>query len=105
MSAKLRRPEEIPAEDNLRGILAYHLRLMRFEKGWSQERLALEAGLDRTYVSAVERSVWNISLSNLEALAKAVNTPPWKLLKPIGHFEGERVGVLVKRKLPPLNTA
>lgn len=102
MSAKLRRPETVPPEDDLRGILAYHLRLTRFEKGWSQERLALEAGLDRTYVSAVERCVWNISLSNLEALAKAVDTPPWKLLKPVASAEDPEA-LRVRRPLPVLN--
>lgn len=102
MSAKLRRPETVPSEDDLRGILAYHLRLVRFEKGWSQERLALEAGLDRTYVSAVERCVWNISLANLEALAKAVDTPPWKLLKPVANAEDPEA-LHVRRPLPLLN--
>jgi transcriptional regulator with XRE-family HTH domain len=52
------------------------------EKGWSQERLALECELDRTYVSAVERSRWNISLANIERLALALDVPAWSLLKP-----------------------
>lgn len=102
MSAKLRRPEKVPSQDDLRGILAYHLRLMRFEKGWSQERLALEAGLDRTYVSAVERRVWNISLSNLEALAKAVDAPPWKLLRPVSGLDDPET-VRIGHPLPLLN--
>lgn len=102
MSAKLRRPETIPSESDLRGILAYHLRTLRVDKGWSQERLAFEAGLDRTYVSAVERCVWNVSLSNLEALAKAVNIPPWKLLKPIST-SGTDDGPYIKPKIPRLN--
>lgn len=50
--------------------------------GWSQERLAHECELDRTYVSAVERGRWNVSLSNIELLAKALNSQPWLLLKP-----------------------
>jgi transcriptional regulator with XRE-family HTH domain len=52
------------------------------KKGWSQERLALECDLDRTYVSAVERSRWNVSLSNIERLALALDVPVWVLLKP-----------------------
>ena len=52
------------------------------DKGWSQERLALECELDRTYVSAVERLRWNVSLSNIERLARALDTPIWQLLKP-----------------------
>jgi len=52
------------------------------ERGWSQERLAMECELDRTYVSAVERSHWNVSLSNIERFAVALEMPPWALLKP-----------------------
>ena len=47
----------------------------------------MECGLDRTYVSAVERSRWNVSLSNIERLSVALEMPPWALLKP-PEFEG-----------------
>lgn len=83
MSAKLLPPTEIPSATDLRGILAYRLRGLRVEKGWSQEKLAFAAGLDRTYVSAVERRQWNVSLSNLEAFAKALEVAPWTLLQPV----------------------
>lgn len=73
----------MPLKDDLRGALAYWIRLKRVEKGWSQERLALECELDRTYVSAVERSRWNISLSNIERLALALDVPAWRLLIPV----------------------
>ena len=63
-------------------MLAYWIRRLRVDKGWSQERLALECELDRTYVSAVERLRWNVSLSNIERLARALDTPIWQLLKP-----------------------
>lgn len=43
--------------------------LLRVQKGWSQERLALACELDRTYVSAVERQRCNVSLPNLERFA------------------------------------
>lgn len=39
--------------------------------------------LDRTYVSAVERARWNIALSNIERLAKALEVEPWTLLVPL----------------------
>lgn len=52
-------------------------------KGWSQERLALVCELDRTYVSAIERSVWNVSLANIEKLAQALEVEPWTLLVPV----------------------
>jgi transcriptional regulator with XRE-family HTH domain len=53
------------------------------EKGWSKERLALNCDLDRTYVSALERRVWNVSLSNIEKIALALDTEPWRLLVPV----------------------
>lgn len=86
MSAKPKPPSEIPDPKDLRGVLAFNVRLLRVNKGWSQEALALECGLDRTYVSAVERSRWNVSLSNIGALALALEVEPWVLLK----FGGER---------------
>ena len=52
-------------------------------QGVAQERLALVCELDRTYVSAIERSVWNVSLSNIERLAQALEAEPWTLLRPV----------------------
>ena len=83
MSAKPSPPKQKPASDDLRGVLAYRIRVLRVEKGWSQEQLALECELDRTYVSAIERSRWNVSLSNIERLAKALDVQPWTLLVPV----------------------
>ena len=48
------------------------LRELREARGMSQELLAHEAGLDRTYVSSVERGQRNISLENIERLAIAL---------------------------------
>jgi transcriptional regulator with XRE-family HTH domain len=48
------------------------LRAIRKNKGISQETLALDAGLDRSYVGGVERGERNISLENMEKLAKAL---------------------------------
>jgi len=42
---------------------------LRLAEGLSQERLALEAGIDRTYISQIERSVGNPSLLVLCKLA------------------------------------
>jgi len=67
--------------NTLRQVLATNLRLLRNEKGWSQEDLAAEAGLHRTFVGAVERAERNISLDNIEKLAGALRVEPWTLLK------------------------
>ncbi|MCT4373431.1 helix-turn-helix transcriptional regulator [Yangia mangrovi] len=64
----------------LRAILARQLRLLRAERGWSQERLAAEAGLNRTYLSAVERSEQNISIDNLYRIAQALDVSAARLL-------------------------
>jgi len=80
--AKPSGPTRLPASDNLRDVLAYQIRLLRVEKGWSQERLAHETGLDRTYVSGVERSTWNVALENIGRFAQALGVEPWTLLKP-----------------------
>lgn len=69
MGNKLTLPAELPDEQDLRAVLAYNMRLFRVNKGWSQEELARQCGLDRTYVSAVERKRWNIALSNIEKMA------------------------------------
>ena len=48
------------------------LRKLRVEKGLSQEDLAFEAGLDRTFISMLERGVRQPSLSSLFAVASAL---------------------------------
>ena len=47
------------------------LRKARQEKGLSQEALAHAAGLDRSYVSGLERGEFNVSLVTLAKLARA----------------------------------
>lgn len=82
MSAKPIPPQRLPDPSNLREVLAYWVRLLRVQKEWSQERLAHECELDRTYVSAIERCKWNVSLANIERLAHKLGVPAWTLLKP-----------------------
>jgi len=48
------------------------LRETRLRAGISQEALADAAGLHRTYVSSIERGERNVSLLNIERLAKAL---------------------------------
>ena len=66
----------------MRDVLAYWTRLKRVEKGWSQEQLALESDLDRTYVSKVERARLNVALSTIERIAEVLEVEPWTLLRP-----------------------
>ena len=57
------------------------LRLARQAKGLSQEAVALAAGLDRSYVSGLERGEFNVSLLVLAKLARAAGTRVSALLE------------------------
>jgi transcriptional regulator with XRE-family HTH domain len=65
-----------------RAILAANIIQLRMERGWSQEALAFEAGLHRTFIAHVERRVRNISIDNIERIAVAFSVPPHVLLVP-----------------------
>ncbi|WP_183908463.1 helix-turn-helix domain-containing protein [Rhizobium sp. BK226] len=54
---------------DVRQTIGWNLRRLRVAKGLSQERLALAADIDRSYVGRVERGVENVTVSTLEALA------------------------------------
>ena len=60
--------------------LALNLKRLRAERSWSQEQLAFEARLDRSFIAHVERGARNISLDNLEKLALAFGISMGKLL-------------------------
>jgi transcriptional regulator with XRE-family HTH domain len=55
---------------------------LRQERKWSQEHLAYEAGLHRTFVAHVERHARNISIDNLEKIALAFGVEAYSLLQP-----------------------
>jgi transcriptional regulator with XRE-family HTH domain len=57
---------------DIHGRLARNVRRRREELGWSQEELADQAELHRTYVSGIERKVRNPTIEILERLAKAL---------------------------------
>jgi len=63
-----------------RKILALNLRRLRQELGLSQEALADAAGLDRTYISSLERERYAATVDTLDNLASALNVEPCQLL-------------------------
>ncbi|BAN36842.1 putative transcriptional regulator (plasmid) [Sulfuricella denitrificans skB26] len=63
-----KRKEPVPARQRF----AINLRKARLMRGISQEELAELAELHRTYVGSVERGERNISIDNIERLAKAL---------------------------------
>ncbi|MDR1708247.1 MAG: helix-turn-helix domain-containing protein [Candidatus Accumulibacter sp.] len=71
-----------PREHLARKILAGKLRRLRAERKMSQEDLALEAELHRTFVAHVERGARNISIDNIEKLADALAVEVHELLRP-----------------------
>lgn len=54
---------------------------LRKNKGWSQEALALESGIARSYLGGVERGQRNIALINICKLADALEVSPPTLLE------------------------
>lgn len=73
---------QLASSPRLRQVLAENIVALRRDRGWSQEALAFEAGLHRTFVAHVERQARNIALDNLERLAVALGVQGYELLLP-----------------------
>lgn len=58
-----------------------NVRELRKEKGLSQEQLSFKADLHRTYIGMIERAEKNITLSNIDKIAKALDVDIIELLK------------------------
>ncbi len=69
------------ANMNIREVFARNLRVMRHAKGLSQEKLAHQAGIDRTYVSSLERCVYSPTIDMVATLAEILEVTPADLLK------------------------
>ena len=57
---------------DVRNLLSVNMKRLRKERGWSQEALADAAGLDRTYISGIERVVRNPTITVVERIAQAL---------------------------------
>jgi transcriptional regulator with XRE-family HTH domain len=68
------------------------VRSARNKRGLSQESLALECGLDRTYISGIERGMRNPSLTNIFKLAAALEISPSELFAHVQNTPGGTVG-------------
>lgn len=64
-----------------KALVGWNLRRIRVSAGVSQEQLAVDAGVDRTYVGRVERGVENPSVGNLDKLAHALGVPIIELFR------------------------
>lgn len=68
---------------DIRQLVGKNLKHYRTRAGFSQEGLAFECGLHRTYVSGVERGIRNPTVTVLERLANALGIPTSKLLEEV----------------------
>ena len=57
---------------DVRERLAANMKRLRKERGWSQEALGDEAGLDRTYISGIERKLKNPTVTVIDRVATAL---------------------------------
>jgi len=69
---------------DLRQIFSTNLRRIRYKTGLSQENLAYDADINRTYVSKLEKGTSAPGLEIIEKLATALDIEPYELLLPRG---------------------
>ncbi len=65
---------------DLRGTFATNLRRIRHEKGLSQDDLAYEAGISRSYLSQLEKGSFYASLKIIGRIADVLKTEPAEFL-------------------------
>ena len=58
---------------NGRALVAWNLRRVRVKRGLSQEKLAFDSGVDRSYVGSLERREENPTVDVLDRLAKTLS--------------------------------
>ncbi len=67
----------------LRKSISKAIKVIRTQKGLSQEKLATKAGLDRTYISGIERLQRNCSVDSLEKIIKALGVSTAEFFKQV----------------------
>jgi transcriptional regulator with XRE-family HTH domain len=68
-------------EGDLQKVLGRNLRIYRERQGLSQEALADELGVHRTYMGGIERGERNLTLKSLERIAQQIGVDPLALLR------------------------
>lgn len=66
---------------NIKKVFGEKVKLLRTQKGWSQEKLALEADLDRTYIPGIEKGERNVSITVIQKIADALKVDIIELFK------------------------
>jgi transcriptional regulator with XRE-family HTH domain len=67
---------------DVRKTLSLNLQRIRRERDWSQEELAFESGIHRTYISGLERGIRNPTITIVARLAGTLKVPLGALLDP-----------------------
>lgn len=73
----------MPRQMSITEKFGKRIRTLRKERRLSQEALAELCGLDRTYISGIERGFRNVALRNIEALAEALGVSIADLFKDV----------------------
>ena len=68
---------------DVRKIIGWNLRRLRVERAISQERLGLEADIDRSYIGRIERGSENVTVATLEAVSRVLNVHVSELFAPV----------------------
>lgn len=69
--------------ENIQLSFGSHIRKLRTEKGFSQEKFALHIGMDRTYYASVEAGKRNISIINIQKIANGLDISLSKMFEGI----------------------
>lgn len=77
---------------NIREIFALNLRTLRNIKGLSQEELAHQANVHRTYVSSLERCVYSPTIDMVDGLARILGVDAFELLVLNRHSDDTKAG-------------
>jgi transcriptional regulator with XRE-family HTH domain len=83
---------------DVRQTIGWNLRRLRVARGLSQERLAFEADIDRSYVGRVERGGENVTVATLEALAEVLSVNVSELFAEIDPEDTKPPGLPSGRK-------
>jgi transcriptional regulator with XRE-family HTH domain len=70
----------VPPPPSLSVAFGVAVRGLRSERGVSQEQMALNAGIDRSYFGNIERGEYSPTLETVERVAKAFDVPPSELI-------------------------
>lgn len=65
---------------DIRIKIGKRLKELRTEKGLSQEKFSFMCELDRTYIASIEQGKRNVSIANIEKIAKALDMSVYEFL-------------------------